>query len=711
MNNKTIKITINQQIIETDPDQTILEAALGNNIYIPHLCSHENLHPVGACRLCVVKQAGVSQLVTSCTTKVEAGMVIDTKDEMAEKVRKLSVDLMFKTHPPECTGCPKYGKCQLQDISQSVGDTGRNLRHNTIRTTADYSNPIILHEMYRCILCGRCVRACQEMRGVGAIKFEKVNDRMQVVIDGDSLKEADCKFCGACVEVCPTGSIREHEAIKNRGTWLTREEQLVPCIHGCPAHINIPKYLRFVKEENFGAASAVVREKAPFPRVLGYICNHQCELECKRNELNEPISIRNVKRYATEQDDGSWREHTFQKPPTGKQIGIIGAGPAGLTAAYYLAKLGHEVTVYEALPEAGGMMRYGIPEYRLPRKIVDEEIQEMIHLGIKIKTNHKIHSAQALLEEGFDAVMVAMGAHQGVQLPIEGNNLKGVYINIDFLRNAAMKESIKMGKRVMVLGGGNVALDCAGAALRLGAQEVHIACLEAFEKMTAAEEEVRWAQEEGIIFHNSKTFLKIEGENDVVTGMCIASVKAFSFDSTGKAVIELVEDSEEVIQVDTVIFAVGQRPEIDESFGVTLARGNRVEVNPINGVTSIPGVFSAGDAVTGTQSVIKAIAGAREVASRIDNYLGGDGNITEHLSPEQDPSVWIGREKGFASLERAHANVEAPQVRCHNFDIMDHGLSKEATISEVSRCLQCDLRAKIEPQKFWNDYSLGGLEK
>ena len=191
-----VTLKIDGVTIKADPGQTILEAALENGIYIPHLCSHENLLPAGACRMCSVRVEGTDGIVTACSVRVREGMVVDTRDELAEKIRKLSCDLIVRTHPSDCTGCPKYGKCQLQTIIQVVGDTGRRLRNNKILTPANGTNPVILHEMYRCILCGRCVRACHDMRGVGAIKLETVNGRMQVVIDGDSLNDAACRFYG-----------------------------------------------------------------------------------------------------------------------------------------------------------------------------------------------------------------------------------------------------------------------------------------------------------------------------------------------------------------------------------------------------------------------------------------------------------------------------------------------------------------------------------
>lgn len=697
-----ITLTIDGKNITTDENKTILEAALENGIYIPHLCSHENLHPSGGCRLCVVKQEGVEELVTSCSTKAAEGMVIETKDETAEKVRKLSCDFMFKTHPDECTGCPKYGKCQLQSISQYVGDTGRSLRSLKIRVGANESNPLMLHEMYRCILCGRCVRACEELRGVGALKFDKVNGRTQVVINGDSLKEAGCRFCGACVEVCPTGSIRDKVGVIKEG--VPREKALVPCMEGCPASIEIPKYIRFLKEGKFSEAASTVREKAPFPAVLGHICTHDCEMVCKRNHLNEAVSIRNLKRFAASQEDDSYKSKGFHKPSTGKKVGIVGSGPAGLTAAYYLAKCGHEVTIFEKLPQAGGMMRYGIPSYRLPREILDKEIGDVFEEAITIKYDTSVESVDALLSQGFDAALLAVGTHQGAKLPLKGNDLAGVWVNTDFLQKVNKNEHPAVGEKVVVLGGGNVSIDCAGAALRLGAKEVHMVCLERAEEMKASEEEIIWAKEEGIQIHNAKTFLEITADGEKVSGLSIMGVKSFHFDETGKAILETEEGSEETILADTIIFAVGQRPDISDDFGVALGRGNRIEADAKTMQTSRAGVYAAGDVVTGTASVIKAIAGARITAIEIDRYLGGDGIITEKLAPDQETGDNIGQIGGFADVTRKETVVDEAMTRCHSFDLMDHGLTAESASCEAGRCLQCDLRVKIAPQKFWNDY-------
>ena len=707
MGQNRINLIIDGTPVHVEDGKTILDAALENGIYIPHLCSHENLHPVGACRMCMVKIQGQDGVTASCTARAAEGMIVDTKDALAEKIRKLSTDLMFKTHPSECVGCPKYGKCQLQSILQVVGDTGRKLQSAPMRIPTDAQNPMILHEMSRCILCGRCVRACSELRGVGAIRFRKAeNGRMRIVVDGTSLNEAGCRFCGACVEVCPTGSIREHEAIAEKAIGKPRNDALVPCRAGCPAHIDIPRYIRFIKEGNFPAASAVVREKSPFPRVLGAVCTHPCELECKRNALNSPVSIRNLKRYAAEHEDSSWREKIRRSPATGKCVAVIGAGPAGMTAARYLASKGHAVTVFEKMPKPGGMMRYGIPPHRLSADTIDLEIQDILDLGVTLKTDTCIENAPALLLQGFDAVYAAVGTHSGIALPVKGNNLDGVLINTDFLRQNAMRAPSKIGNRVIVLGGGNVALDCAAVARRLGAEEIHLACLESYETMPSSEEERRWAEEEGIILHPSSSFLEIMGEDGKVSGLKIASVKSFRFEADGRSVIDLVPESEQVISADTIIFAVGQRPDLAATFGLPLVRG-RIEI--ADGCkTSVEGIFAGGDAVTGTQSVIKAIAAGRDAAQQIDRYLGGDGEIEEALAPEQHRCAYIGKYAGFAMLPRQEVEVVAPEIRIKGFERMDLGFTEETAFCEANRCLQCDLRTDIAPQQFWSSFSQGG---
>lgn len=696
-------ITIDGTRLEVPENKNVLECALEAGIYIPHLCHHPDLPENGSCRMCIVEVEGQEGVTTSCTLRPKDGMVIHTKSEQINKLRTLALELLLAGHPEDCSTCPKYGNCELQTLIQYIGANNARMRTRSKGIKMEEGNPLLIHDMNRCILCGRCVRACNQLRGVGVLQYNKKDLETYVgTLHGKLLKDADCRFCTACAEVCPTGSIRDKLQLLN--TNLKKEEALVPCRTHCPAHTDVPRYIRFVKEGNYDAAAAVIREKAPFPNVLGHICNHVCELECKRREVNEAMSIRNIKRYAAEHDTGKyWKGKGKQLPDTGKKVCVVGGGPAGLTAAYYLRKQGHAVTVKEALPTVGGMMAYGIPAYRLPREIIADEAKVISEQGVVFETNTRVEKPVELLKE-YDAVLMTIGAHQGVRLPMEGSNLPGVLLNIDFLRKASLGEETGMGKHVIVLGGGNVAFDCARTAKRLGAEEIHLACLEARDVMTADEEEIEQAQEEGIFVHPAQTFEKITG-SDFVTGVDFMNVKSFTFDENRRAIIEKEEGSEHHIDADTVIFATGQRPDLTEEAGLTLGRANSIVVKENSLATETEGIFAAGDVVYGTKSVIQAIASGRDAAMEIDKYLGGDGDISETLAPEQNADPCIGKVEGFGYQERKGTKVVASEERKDNFDMVDYGICDSEICGEASRCLQCDLRLQIHPSRLWTEYS------
>lgn len=694
-------ITIDGIRLEVPDNKNVLECALDAGIYIPHLCHHKDLSPLGSCRMCVVEVEGQEGATTSCTLKAKDGMVIHTKTPELEKLRMLALELLLTGHPEDCSTCPKYGNCELQTLIQYIGPKTGRLKMRTKGFRPQEENPLILHDMNRCVLCGRCVRACNELRGVKVLQYQKKEMETYVgTLHNKLLKDADCRFCGACVEVCPTGTIRD----KLMNSEVKKEDAVVPCRHACPAHTDVPRYIRHVKNGEFDAAAAVIREKVPFPKALGYICNHVCELECKRKEVNEAMSIRNIKRYAADHDTGSYWKGK-QLADTGKKVCVVGAGPAGLTAAYYLRKQGHDVTLKEALPTVGGMMAYGIPSYRLPREIIAEEANVIEEQGVKIEVNTKVEKPAELLKE-YDAVLMTIGGHKGVRLPMEGSELDGVILNADFLRNASMGKETGIGKRIIVLGGGNVAFDCARTAKRLGAEEIHLACLEARDVMTADEEEITQAQEEGIFVHPAQTFERITGE-DHVTGVDFMNVKSFTFDENRRAIIEKEEGSEHHIDADTVIFAVGQRPDITEEAGLELGRGNSIVVKDMekDKSTSVEGIFAAGDVIYGTKSVIMAIESGREAASQIDKYLGGDGDISEKLAPEQNADPYIGQCPGFGYEERKEPRIDKAEERQDNFNLFDHGICDSDICAEAGRCLQCDLRLKISGPRLWGDFT------
>lgn len=697
-----VGITIDGVNLKVPENKRILDCALEAGIYIPHLCYHPDLPEHGSCRMCIVEVGGQAEVTTSCTLYAKEGMEICTKSSRLKKLRLLALDLLLAGHPLDCSTCPKYGNCELQTLIQYLGGASSRMRHRVKGFPETDKNPLLIHDMNRCVLCGRCVRACNNLREVGVLQYQKEGMETYVgSLHNKLLRDTDCRFCQACAEVCPTGTIRDKRMMAAQNQ--TREETIIPCKAACPAHTDVPRYIRLVKEGKFDEAAAVIREKVPFPKALGYVCNHVCEMDCKRTELNEAISIRNIKRYAAEADTGSyWRGKGKHLASTGKKICIVGAGPAGMTAAYYLQKQGHQVTIKEALSAPGGMMAFGIPEYRLPQTVIEEEYMVIQDTGVHTEFNSRVDDPISLKKE-YDAVLMAIGTHKGVRLPIEGSELDKVLLNTDFLRRARLHQETGIGKRVIVLGGGNVAFDCARTAKRLGAEEIHVACLEARNEMTADEEEIQQAQEEGIQIHPAHTFERIIGTTQA-EGVEFMNVLSFRFDESHRAVIKKEEGSLHVIEADTVIFAAGQKPDITPEQGLTLGKGSCLVVDPQSKQTSEEGIFAAGDVVYGTKSVIAAIASGREAAQEIDNFLGGDGDISEVLVPVEIHNPCIGTVPGFSDMKRVESKIRPANERIHDFDPVDLGICSTDICKESGRCLQCDLRMDIASPRLWGSY-------
>lgn len=698
-----VTLTIDDRTVETSPGTSVLTAALDAGIYIPHLCHHPDLPPYGVCRLCVVEIEGVEGLCASCVTLAEEGMMVSTQSEAISGARRMAMELLLAAHPADCGICQKYLNCELQSLKQYLGVEELRIRRRSKLLPVNDSNPLFTYDPNKCVLCGRCVRACWELRGVDVLYYRRERGEFWVYTgDGAPLAEAGCRFCGACAEVCPTGAIQDKEGLLEGDN---RKAALIPCKSTCPAEIDVPNYVRFIREGDYSAAGAVIREKVPLPWVLAYVCDHPCEAECRRGHINQAVAIRELKRFAVEHDDGAlWKEKILPKPFTEKQVAVIGSGPAGLTSAYYLRLQGHEVTVFEALPEAGGMLRYGIPEYRLPRNVVDSEVAVIKSTGIAFNTGSRVESIDRLFEQGYDAVVVAVGAHKGQKLPIPGVDSRGVLVGVDFLREVNLSREVPVGRRVVVLGGGNVAFDCARAARRLGAVEVVLACLECREDMPAAEEEIRQAEEEGIVIRPSHTPTRILAENGEVRGVEFLDVASCSFDEDNSPRIEVVEGSEHIVEAETVIFAIGQRPNLPDGFGIECTDRGLVELDAYALCASREGVFAAGDAVTGTASVIKAVASGRRAAAAADRYLGGNGRIDRKLAPQVEPEGYLGPWPGFAALSRVTERLASPEERVAGFCPVVSGIDEDAAVSESKRCLQCDLRLKITAVQFWASY-------
>jgi NADPH-dependent glutamate synthase beta subunit-like oxidoreductase len=498
-----------------------------------------------------------------------------------------------------------------------------------------------------------------------------------------------CIGCYTCEHSCPHGCIDIETA--STGTKLNTP---APCSNKCPAHVDAPRYIRCIAAGKPEEAVAVVREKIPFPSSCAYICAHPCESACTRYGIDEPIAIRQLKRYAVDNDNGLWKSRTLKSPPSGKKVAIIGAGPAGLTAGYYLARKGHSVTIFEALPQAGGMMLVGIPRYRLPLDTMMHDIKEIEHAGVSIKFNSYVDNIDKLFEDGYNAALASIGAHQAAALGVPGDNDPRVLGGVAFLKDVSLGQPVQIGQRIAVIGGGNTAIDCARTAVRLnkGNGKVMIVYRRTRAEMPAAAEEIEEAVEEGVelVFLAAPT--RIINASGNLMMECIR-MELGPEDASGRRRPEPVSGSEYVIELDNVIAAISQTPIVPPAFNLTVDKSNRIQVDKQTMAASKPGVFAAGDAVLGPATVIEAIAQGRQAAISIDLFLGGNGNINETLAtPESGVTRSHRPSEGFRPPKLSISHTR----RVQSFDNVETGWDKTAAEYEAARCLQCDMKYNVE---------------
>ena len=716
-----IYLTIDGTDVKAEKGDTVLEAAQSAGLYIPTLCYHPDLMPYGGFRLCVVEIEKMRGFPTSCTTPATEGMVVTTNSPQLQELRKSFLQLILTEHPnacltchrrerckpydiclrhvavtERCVSCPKNKQCELQYLVDYIGIDEVTLPYKYKDLPVDFTRePLVQRDYNLCILCGRCVQACSDARGIGAVSF--VNRGIDTVVGtahDKPLQDSGCRFCGACVEVCPTGALMDEGA--RYKPEHNHEEISVPCKYACPAGINVPLYVYLIGEGKYQEALGIIREKVPFPGALGRVCIHPCEEACRRSALNEPISIRFMKRFVADRDNGDWKKSSRKSPSTGKKVAVVGSGPAGLTAGYYLAKAGHGVTVFEQFSKAGGMMRLGIPDYRLPPEVLDAEIEEITKVGVEIKLNTRIESNDSLFEQGFDAVFLGPGSHVGMPLGVEGDDLPGVYDGASFLRDVNLGKEVKVGDKVAVIGGGNVAIDGARIALRIGAREVTIIYRRTRAEMPASAEEVEAALEENIKIEYLTGHLKVQKNNGKLTMTC-NRMELGEPDASGRRRPVPIKGSEFDAEYDAIIGAIGQRTEKVEGYGVKTGWGNTITTDT-SMATSQPKIWAGGDAVTGPDSVIRAIAAGRTAASSIDKYLGGDGVIDEILTSEREIGMCAGiTAEGFAGMKRVDMPFLPAGKVTGNFIEVETGLPEDGTIAEGKRCLQCGIRMHISP--------------
>ncbi len=690
----TVTLFIDGREVKAKEGRTVLEAAREAGIYIPSLCYHPDLSPFGACRLCIVEIEEMRGFPPSCTTPVADGMVVHTNTSKLQKLRRDILELTLTEHPYTCLTCEENLGCELQQVARYIGLKEVSLPGIHKEIPIKEEGPLFVRDYNLCILCGRCVRACQELRGVGAIAFTFRGKQSLIGTAFDRpLEDSGCKFCTACVEVCPTGALRDKE-----GGWKTEEEKeaaLVPCKPACPAGVDVPRYVALIARGKFAEAVAVIREKVPFPGVLGRVCIHPCEEACRRGQVNDPINIRILKRFAADHDNGLWKERALKAPATGKKVAIVGAGPAGLTAAYYLAKFGHGVTVFEELPEPGGMMKVGIPDYRLPTEVLRAEIAEIESVGVEIRTGTRVESLDGLFNSGYQAVFLGLGAHGCASLRVEGEDCSGVIWCATFLREVNLGREVKIGKKVVVVGGGNAAVDAARTALRLGAAEVIMLYRRTRVEMPANAEEVDGAIEEGVDIQFLSAPKGIKKAGDVIKMECFR-MELGEPDASGRRRPQSLEGSEFILECDNVIVAIGQKPQIPQGFELE-TRGNNTLVVDDSLAAGREGVFAGGDVVSGPASVIEAIAAGRQAAESIDKYLGGKGFIDEVLVDAEEDNPCLGHNMEFAALSRAKTPSIPMERRLNSFAEIELGLEEAVAIAEAERCLKCPLRLQLSP--------------
>ncbi len=558
-----------------------------------------------------------------------------------------------------------------------------------------------------CLGMGDCVRACM----FGALDMGP--DGYPVV------NKEKCVGCGVCEQICPKGIMNVQTASQRILHFNQRNDRLAPCRQTCPAEIDIPKYIAQIREGDYEGAVNTIRERNPFLLACGRVCPHPCEDNCRRGIEDDPVSINQLKRFAADFEMNAGKRLPVPvAPPTEKRVAVVGGGPAGLTCAFFLRRLGHEVTIFEAMPKLGGMLRYGIPEYRLPKKVLDWEIEGILDLGVEAKTNMKFgrdFDLSSLAARGYDAVFLGIGAWQDSSLRVEGEDLNGAYTGIDFLSRLAGGEQIPVGRSAVIIGGGNTAIDCTRNLLRLGVENVYIVYRRTRNEMPANEVEIDAAEEEGVKFQFLAAPVRVIGdENGHVTHLEYLKMELGEPDASGRRRPVPIEGSETLIQTDMVITAIGQSPEIsftegimEQVMGLKTTRWNTIEVDPATLQSNIPHLFAAGDAATGPSLVVSAIGGGRRAARSIHQYVTGQPVSADHRELNKDliAETIFDQVPGVIKSPRTPMPELPVKERIDSFIEVDQVLTEEAAHGESSRCLFCCLTC-YNPDRAYADEAL-----
>ncbi len=556
----------------------------------------------------------------------------------------------------------------------------------------------------RCFDCGTCTAICPVSESGTGFDPRKILHMIKMGLKDQTLGSPfpwHCTHCDTCASVCPQG-VRFSNLIDVLRETAVREAYLdgktfekwgtAPCKASCPAHISIQGFVTAVAEGRYEEGLRLIKEEMPFPGICGRICPHPCEAQCNRGRIDEPIAIEYLKRFLADADLATGAPYIPKKKPSKKEkIAVIGAGPSGLTVAYYLAIEGYQVTIYEKLSVTGGMMAVGIPEFRLPRNILKAEIDVIKKLGVNFMLNFEIGKDLGFsdLRKEFQAIFIGVGCHRSPKLGIPGEDeLSGVIDGLTFLRKVNLRNPPTFKGNLIVIGGGNTAIDCARVAKRLGYKNVAVFYRRTQEEMPASPWEVEDTIEEEIEIHYLTTPVEIVSKNGKVSGIKCIRMKLGEPDESGRCRPLPIIGSEFVVQADTVVTAIGQTPDLSflaHESEMDISKHGLLLVDPQTGATKIPGIFSGGDAVSGPRTVVEAVAFGKKAALSIDAFLQGENC---RVSREWD---WKGMEftpQDIERRERESMNRLSIAERKRTFKEIDLGFSEVQAVSEAERCFR-----------------------
>ncbi len=550
-------------------------------------------------------------------------------------------------------------------------------------------------EMCHAQTCGKCV-PCRvgllQLRNILTDVLDgKADERTLELIEETALsimQTADCAIgyeAAHMVWKSVTSCRDDYEEHVKNGRCSCLISQPVPCVALCPAHVDIPGYIALVRDKRYADAIQLIRKDNPFPSTCGFICEHPCEARCRRNMVDSSINIRGIKRSAA--DYAGKVPPPLCGPATGKKIAVVGGGPSGLSSAYYLQLMGHQVTVYEMMPKLGGMLRYGIPNYRLPKDRLEDDTDAILATGIEVKYGVKVGQDVKLdeLRVKYDAVLITVGASTDKKLGLEGEDAEGVMSAVGFLRSVGMGEAPDLkGQEVVVIGGGNVSMDAVRTAVRLGAKKVSIVYRRRVADMTALPAEIEGAVAEGVELITLRAPSRLEIKNGKVEGIWVTP-QMISLIKEGRASVVPNGTEDVLIPCQTLIVAIGQNIETKhyEESGIPVSRGKILTLSN-GGFKDIPGVFAGGDCASGPATVIKAVAAAKVMAANIDEYLG------YHHEISCDIDIPVPNISDHTPCGRAEMSEREAYERKHDFEGVENVLSESATRQECNRCLRCD---------------------